>query len=243
MEITFKKTVQVKNLEQWFNCAPPEGGMKQWKPGRSAMEMARFALSERFPAFISEIAKGIGCKEKHFDCEPEALTPFNKDMGKSGPRHHDLLLVGKNLVIGVEAKVSEPYDSKISEKRKKAESENNNNMICRLDSCLSYLYGTNLPKNVEDLYYQLFSATIGTILAAKNNHKTKALVLFITFTGDVEKERYYNKHIQDNEDAFKAFCNSLGLGDEGGKIPNVPGDPQIECWIKSVKINIGNYSF
>ena len=44
MKITISKTVKITSLEQWFNCAPPKGGAIQWKPGRSAQEMARFAL-------------------------------------------------------------------------------------------------------------------------------------------------------------------------------------------------------
>ena len=207
------------------------------------MEMARFALSERFPSFISDITKSIGCKDSHFDCEPEALTPFNKEMGKSGPRHHDLLLVGKDLVIGIEAKVSEPFDLRIGDKRKKAENDHNDNMLLRLDSCLEFLYGKDIPQNTDGLYYQLFSATVGTIIAAQKKGIKKALVLIITFTGNVEKEKNYYSNVNENENAFKAFCNSLGLGEEGGKIPIIPGSNQTECWIKSVKVDIGEYAF
>lgn len=240
MRITIEKNLQISTVDQWFQVAPPKGESSQWRPGRSAMEMARFALSDKFPTFIANIIRDIGDQEDYFTCEPEAKTSFSKGMGTSGPRNHDLLMIGSSMVIGLEAKVSEPFDKQIKAKRIGA----TDNMKCRLNACLDYLYGeNNHPGNAEDLYYQLFSATIGTILEAERNKKKKALVLFITFNGDVDKEPQYADHIQANDEAFKSFCTSLGLSEKGGKLSSIPGakDKDLECWIKGVKVTIGDY--
>lgn len=238
MKIEIKKTIDIKNINQWFNVAPPEGGEKQWVEGRSAMEMARLALSRRFPELICQVLKECEIKDDYFLCEPEALTPFEKGMGNSGPRHHDLLMIGKDTIIGIEAKVSEPFDKKIKDKRFGA----SDNMCRRLDSCIDYLY-KNKPDNVEDLYYQLFSATVGSIIEAKKHEKKNVVSLFIVFDGDVLKEPQYEDKVKENEKAFKAFCQSFGLDETGGKIPNIPKAIDVNCWIKKIKIHIDNYSF
>ncbi len=240
MKINIRKTTEIHSLDQWFNVAPPEGGSKQWKVGRSALEMARFALSEEFSTVIDKVLKECGLNEHSFICEPEALTSFEHGMGTGGPRHHDLLMIGSNTVIGIEAKVSESFDRRIGEKRKGA----SENMNQRLDSCLQYLYNST-PENAGELYYQLFSATIGSIIAAKSQKEKNiknVISLFVVFVGNVDKEDDYDKRVSDNDEAFKQFCESFGLDENGGKLPEIPKAPEINCWIKKVKVHIGDYS-
>ena len=241
MNITIKKGKTITSLDDWYRIAPPKGEKAQWKVGRSAMEMARFALSERFPVFISDLVDQRHITDKSFECEPEAKTYFEKGMGTGGPRNHDLLMIGNNSIIGIEAKVSESYDKRIKDKRVGA----SKNMVKRLDSCLSFLYGESIPQNANELYYQLFSATIGTILAAKENHKQKAVVIFLTFSGNVSKDPHYDDKVEKNKKAFKSFCTSLGLSENGGKISFIPGlgQNQIETWITHAEVIIDyNYS-
>lgn len=238
MKITISKTVKITSPEQWFNCAPPKGGAIQWKPGRSAQEMARFALSTQFPILIENILAEYGIKDSAFTCEPEAETPFENGMGTSGPRNHDLLMLGNDTAIGVEAKVSESFDKQIKEKRIGA----SKNMHTRLDSCLDFMYSSR-PDNAEELYYQLFSATIGTIIEAKKNHFKNAIALFVVFVGNVAKEPNYADHLSINKKAFADFCASFGLDEKGGRLPEVPGAKGIKVWIKKVEVNIENFKF
>ena len=231
----------INSVEDWFNAAPPKGEKTQWKVGRSALEMARFAVSDDFPHFISKICKWAGINDESFNCEPEAKTSFDKGMGTSGPRNHDLLMIGESSVIGIEAKVSESFDKQIKVKKVNA----SENMHTRLDACKNYLFGDK-DINVDEMYYQLFSATIGTILEAKRNEKTKAVALFLTFTGNVSKEPEYGENVKINNHAFELFCSELGLGPEGGKLKNVPGlnGKPIECYVKKVNVEIAyNYEY
>lgn len=238
MKIEITKKVGISSLEQWFNAAPPKGEAMQWKPGRSALELARFALSNRFPEFIEGILTEYGIKENTFVCEPEAETPFEKGMGTSGPRNHDLLMLGKKTVIGIEAKVSETFDKQIKDKRIGA----SDNMMTRLDKCLDFIYEER-PANAEDLYYQLFSATVGTVIEAKKHNYKNAVALFIVFVGDVAKEPKYAEHIKTNNDAFTAFCKTFGLEEKGGRLPELPGAPGVNVWIRKCEVNIGDYQF
>lgn len=239
MKVIIRKKEQIKNIEQWFRIAPPKGRAKQWKKGRSALEMARFTLSKDFPKIIDTIIEEYGLGEKSFLCEPEATTGFEKWMGQKGPREHDLLMIGSDTIIGIEAKVSEPFDKKIKDKRKEAKEKKNENVILRLDSCLEYLYGEKVPENAEDLYYQLFSATIGSVIEAKKRNKKNVISLFIVFSGNIDADGEYEKKIQENDKAFKDFCSTLNIGETGGKIPFIPNAPDINCWVKKLVIDIG----
>jgi hypothetical protein len=225
----------ITSLDKWFELAPPKRKEKQWKVGRSAMEMARFALSDSFSGFISQVLKECKLESlaSDFECEPEANSSFGKGMGKGESRNHDLLMIGKDVLIGVEAKVSESFDKQISKKRKEVKDQT------RINKFIQYIYGDNAPKNVKDLYYQLFSATIGSIKEAERRGDiNNVIVLFIVF-----KEKLENKKTNDkNDEAFNAFCTSLNL--KKNQPISFPEAQNINCWIKKVEIGINsNYQF
>lgn len=231
MSITIKKTVKITNLGDWFKYASPKGEEKQWKKGRSALEMASFALSDDFEAQIRNVLSDCGINGNvNLTCEPEAETRFpSKVYGTGGPRNHDLLITSENIVVGVEAKVSEPFDKKISERKKNA----SNNLLKRIEGFADLLYGERRPDNFDDLRYQLFSATVGTIIEANNRNVDNAIMLVIVFEGNgVDKEKDYKKNVEQNDDDYKKFCQSLGLSENGGVI-NVSGT---KCWIKKIKV-------
>ena len=239
MKYTITKRNQIKNISDWFMFAPPKGGDKQWKTGRSAFEMARFATSPEFSNLIEGLLNEVGVKKSQtFNCEPEAETCFPSDrMGTGGPRNHDLLMVSKDCVIGIEAKVSESFDKTIGEKRKDA----GDNMNKRLNGAVEYLFGDKVPQNVEELRYQLFSATIGTLEEAKKYNLKTAIVLVLVFTGEVEREKNYEDNISRNNKDFEAFCKAVGVGPDGSV--NVAAAEGIKCYLKKVEVNISKFDF
>lgn len=238
MKIEIEKSLKIKDLGDWFKYAPPKGEEKQWVKGRSALEMAAFALSKGFPTEIKKVLKECGFSPNHnFICEPEAETRFPSDrFGIGGPRNHDLLMVSDDLIIGIEAKVSESFDKKISERRHGA----SDNLNMRIDAFASMLYGDKVPKNFNDLRYQLFSATIGTIIEAQQRSKSgkpikNCLMLVVVFSGKgVKAENNYSDKVKTNDADYIEFCRSLGLPDNGGRI-EIEG---INCWIKKITVRI-----
>lgn len=228
MKIDIYKGQEINSIEEWGNYARPKSD-KHWKDGRSAKEMAKLALSDDFRNIISTILKELSIHETSYKCEPEAKTCFGKGFGKGGPRNHDLLMIGNESVIGIEAKVSESFDKKVSEKS-----------TARVDALIKFLYGKDIEINKDKLFYQLLTSSVGTIKEALNNGKKKAVVLFITFNGNVYKEKQYEKHIKINTEAFSYFSESLRLNDSG-KLVRIPGcDNKVECWIKHITIDIGS---
>ena len=238
MKITIRKNEEeINSLEKWYKYAGPKTKERHWQPGRSALEFARFALSDAFTKFTESLLSYYNISEDYFICEPEALTPFEKGMGSGGPRNHDLLMISKNTVVGIEAKVSESFDKRLKAKRKFG----GKNMNTRLNACLDFMH-KQCPANAENLHYQLYSATIGTVIEAKKRGLSNAVVLFVVFIGDVAKERDYDKRIKNNNDAFIDFCKTFNLDEHGGCIPGIPGAPSINVVIKKVEVNIDDYN-
>lgn len=239
MEITIKKNIEITSLDQWFLVAPPKGREAQWKNGRSAKELARFATDPSFKDFILKVLEQENIQEQNFTCEPEAETQLKStiDMGINGPRNHDLLMIGsKDCVIGVEAKVSEGFgNNTILEEWEKADTKNKKEK--RIPGLIQFVSNNTFsslddaPDNIKSLMYQLFTATAGTVIEAKNKGKKKALVLVIVFTGNVDKEKGYNDNLKNNEKAFNAFVKAF--------FPK--GETMIQgvaCRMKKVEVNI-----
>lgn len=203
MSITIKKNFTITNLNDWFIVAPPKGKEKQWKDGYSAKELAKFvtAYKEKFNELIKSIVtESFGSKISASFCgEPEAETKL-PPKGSRGPRNHDLLLYNKDLVIGIEAKVNEPFGNRsILEEYEDAQKNNRQHMINRID----WLKRTILPapqkEEANHLKYQLFTATAGTLLEAYRRKVKKCIVLVLSFEYDNQKSN------DDNNNAFKKF--------------------------------------
>lgn len=243
MEIIIKKekddkVYPINNVKDWKTYAPPQNPNTQWVEGKSAKTLAEYVFKDDKKDFEQKIGGLLSSLSlaipQTFTCEPEAKTYFPSNWGTSGPRSHDLLMVGKaDILIGIEAKVDEPFGEKLSTMRKTAEKKNadgGKNMNLRIDSILNFLYPKGAPTNSEDLMYQLLSATAGTIIEAKRQGKKNAVALFMVFkTKGIQQNR-----IEDNNSKFEVFCKSLGLSLEGGAIA-IDG---VKCWIKKVNIDL-----
>lgn len=233
MKIEIEKTLKIKSLGDWFNYAPPKGEEKQWEKGRSALEMASFALSDKFCPEIEKVLKDCGMKcKQNFVCEPEAETYFPSDrFGIRGPRNHDLLMHSDDLVIGIEAKFSETFDKEISDRMEGA----SDNLKKRIRAFSNMLYGDKEPENFKELRYQLFSATVGTIIEAQQRSIKNCIMLVVVFVGKgVKEDKNYQNKVVTNDKDYIEFCRSLGIPDVGGKIVV----ENINCWIKKIKVTI-----
>lgn len=237
MEIIFEKYSDKIVESNWEASWQPKD-KKQWKDGRSSKELAKFASSESFKELILCVLKACNIEEQNFKCEPEAKASLGNGFGTGGCRNHDLLMIGdKDCVIGVEAKVSEPFDEKMKIKKGKQGKDKHGNT--RADKLANILCGNNI--NYEEIGYQLFTATYGTMKEAYNQGKDHCIMLFIVFKGNVCKEPNYDKHCAENNTIFENFCKFVNL--QNGLIKRTIIDRTITCWIKKVEVIIGtNYS-
>ncbi len=247
MKLEIKKVSTIKDLGTWFKYAEPEGGESQWKEGRSAMEFARYMISSNnnLPREISLYLESIGFKNEDYICYPEEVTSFdNCDLGKGSGRHHDGLLVSESYLVGIEAKVSEPFDYPIYKKIENAKnnSDGGYNMCTRMSKSLKLLkpdFNDDTLNSVKSIMYQLISGSVGTIIESRNRKKSKAVFLIIEFDGDVEKETNYSAKIKNNQTAYDDFLTFLNLKDKDDKNRYIDVDGgTIRLWINKIRITI-----
>lgn len=245
MNLQIKKTNEINDVCSWFRYAEPEGGQRQWKEGRSAMEFARFMLSGngKMPKLIQQYLNSIGCKDEVFTCYPEEVTNYDtKKFGSGTGRHHDGLLVSNNYLIGIEAKVSEPFDKEISIKLEDAmkNKDKGENMRKRIFSSLKMIksdFNDESLGSVKSLMYQLVSGTVGTIIESQNRGKKNACFLIIEFVGDVDKEKDYNIKVENNGKAYEDFLKFLDLSNKSDEERFICKD-DLKIWIKKIRITI-----
>ncbi|MCQ2336879.1 MAG: hypothetical protein MJ010_06850 [Paludibacteraceae bacterium] len=206
MEIKIEKGGHViSNFLEWELYGKPKS-LKQWKSGRSSMEMAKFALSNEFKDMISELLSSLKIKEQDFNCEPEATTSLGRGFGKGGCRNHDLLMIGEDCVIGIEAKVSESFGKPVKEVLAKQQIKHIKLEKTRVYKLYNYLFPSKI-NDIQKCYigYQLLTATMGTLRVAHDKNYKNAIFLVVVFARDDIKEKNYIKNCKKNNMDFEAF--------------------------------------
>lgn len=259
MKLEIKKNNIIKDVDTWFKFAEPKGGEKQWKEGRSAKVFAQYMTSSNgdIPTEIENYLKNIGISDRYFVCYPEEETSFDGyKLGKGAGRNHDGLLVSKGFLVGIEAKVSEPFDLSIKAKMDgaKKNSDKGENMHTRIFNSLKMInpeFCDESLNSVGSLMYQLISGTIGTIIEAKRRSLSKAAFLIIEFDGDVDNKGKANeKNIVLNQNAYNEYLAFLHLSNKEDKDRFILLEDGIKVWISKINIwvkketyqyyNIGN---
>ena len=218
----------ITTVEEWYQFAPPKAKGKHWKDGRSAKSLAQFMTDKNQVKKLEDILVELEYDTNGvISCTPEANTVLPC---KGNGRNHDLLMIGEDFVVGIEAKVSEPFGEEISTELIEA-SDNKKN---RIDTLANKLFGCkiNEVKDGLELRYQLLTGVYGTLLEAENNKKSKALFLVIVFTDGLTSED--ENAVNRNNDDFKNFCQQIGLSAEGGTICK----SNVALTIKKVEISL-----
>lgn len=222
----------IESIDQW----PRPMRQNQWKDGRSALLLADFVLNPKsspvFHELIATVLKQCNIVEQGFVCEPEAKRGLGKDFG-SGNRNHDLLMIGEHDgVIGIEAKVSEPFGNySIDDIIVNGDTEGKRNRAEQLINTLA----PNSYRDSKQKNYQLFTALQSTLSCAEKSSELKNIIfLVIVFTGDVLKEKNYEERCRKNNETFKSFLEYINA-DESGQILK---DKPINCWVKKVEVEV-----
>ena len=218
----------ITTVEEWYQFAPPKAKGKHWKDGRSAKSLAQFMTDKNQVKKLEDILVELEYDTNGvISCTPEANTVLPC---KGNGRNHDLLMIGEDFVVGIEAKVSEPFGEEISTELIEA-SDNKKN---RIDTLANKLFGCkiNEVKDGLELRYQLLTGVYGTLLEAENNQKSKALFLVVVFTDGITRED--ENAVNRNNDDFKNFCQQIGLSAEGGTICK----SNVDLTIKKVEISL-----
>ena len=196
-----------------------------WKRGRSAMTAAA-CWEESQPMLPSDITRTLE------DCDEPSLSNLELLIaipewkvelpGGDTASQTDILAVTRNVaglvILGVEAKVDEPFGPTLEEKKRGA----TKGQLGRI----AYL-GNELGRRVPfggHVRYQLLHRTVSALLTARAFHAPVAVMLVHSFS-PVSKWR----------DDFEAFCESLGciaLSQEMREVPNIKGQRLLLGWCK-----------
>ena len=218
----------ITTVEEWYQFAPPKAKGKHWKDGRSAKSLAQFMTDKNQVKKLEDILVELKYGTNGvISCTPEANTVLPC---KGNGRNHDLLMIGKDFVVGIEAKVSEPFGEEISTELIEA----SDNKKGRIDKLANELFGCEIYKVKDglELKYQLLTGVYGTLREAEKNKKSKALFLVIVFTDGITRED--ENAVNRNNDDFKNFCKCINLSEEGGTICK----SNVALTIKKVEISL-----
>ncbi len=156
-----------------------------WKPGRSAMELARAWLRDGPPACPAELralldshdaTRGIVLKNGR----PEHVTPLPE---RGEGRNHDLWLRGEGplgrTTICIEAKADEPFGERLGKQLTVARKRQpNTGAPERARALLTILFGKECNPEAapwRELRYQLITGTVGAALQAVTDTSAAAV--------------------------------------------------------------------
>ena len=170
------------DIDTWFKKCPPMGGIKQWKDGRSAKELARY-MTKNYPAVPEEVENlllNFTSADSEFEWDAEYVTSFEKHgLGKGEGRNHDGMMVNGDIFVGVEGKADESLGNLLGEELENA----SDNKMTRINGMIEMLFDDEAI-NHENLRYQLITASTATLLEAKERNLSKALLLVLVFKKD-----------------------------------------------------------
>ena len=183
------------DLEDWQLRAGPKSSA-QWKPGRSALEVARAWLAAMPTGLPSEVQGALASHADfgaviRWEGEPEVRLAFD---GRGEPRNTDLLVIAQDsagpLLIAVEAKADESFDrdyatvlvESLEVKIAKPASHALERAIDLAETLLPP-HRTNQP-TLSSLRYQLFTAAAGALCEAERRGIARAVLLVHEFVTD-----------------------------------------------------------
>ena len=224
-----KNNKEIHSNQGWLEIAPPEGGEKQWKPLHSASEFADYCLftDGYVPKEIDDYLSSLGISDDSFDAEPECITSLCEyGFGKNGPRHHDLLMQSKEIVVGIEAKATETLDEYVTEKCKGKLSPNQE---LRYPGLCREILGREL-KECSNIRYQLLSATAGTLIEARKRGVKKAALIILLFESEITSK----EHVLGTKNDVDVFCNMLKKKPNGSY--EIPFAPDIDFYVEYIGV-------
>ncbi len=204
------QSTEINSIDSWrINCAP-KGKDAQWKPKRSAMELARFWTNKdhqkEFLAFIQNVLPNIS-----FDYAiPEFPTKFDD---YRSPRQNDLVIFAQNndkkVLISIEGKADEPYGNKlVKEELEKArqtlETKPSSNKLKRIEELIELF--SSLPRLLK-CRYQLLTWLAGSIKKAEGYTDTIILI-----SQEFHSDKTTNANIERNSNDLNRFVDLISNG-------------------------------
>ncbi|MBP7735463.1 MAG: hypothetical protein KA369_05765 [Spirochaetes bacterium] len=190
----------INSLKDWETKCPPAKD-EHWKDGRNAKELGRAWITDftkQGELINNLINQYFESKIDFIMVSPEFETRFDK---YGSGRKHDLLIIGQlnkdKIVIGIEAKVDEPFSNKLIKEyllQKQLDIWNgeNSNVPARIEELLKAIFQKKFTIKHLELRYQLVYS-IASILAEAKIRKAKYAFFII--------EKFVTEKINQRQDS------------------------------------------
>jgi len=226
--IVTKRDTNIRTVEQWFNLAPPKGGIEQWVPGRSAFECARaWCADGDGPCIPPELLALLSSRSETQNvtitsATPEHRVPFDDLPGE--PRNADVVAVGDDpngrLAINIEAKADEPFDQYVRDillsAARRIAADEPTNSVKRIQNLAQSILPPRVNEAISlgDLRYQLLTGVAGAIAFASDVGANRAAFLVHEFITDRTDDEKHRTNTQDLDNFVLRLSRGL--------IPSVP---------------------
>jgi len=215
LELTTPQGSPITQYQEWTR---PKKDY-QWKAGRSAMELARSWFRNDRPEppdeLLSLFHPDTRFKELQFTSGTPELVTSLPERGEG--RNHDLSLIAttqnEQVTVTIEAKADEPFGSDtILEYYTKAitrrEKETSTRVPERIEQLLS-MVDPDVPieeSKWKDIRYQLLTALCGTILQARIDDSSLAVLVVHEFRSDGTSAYKHKRNHSDLEDFLSVLA-------------------------------------
>ncbi len=215
-----KNNNHIESVEDWFRLAPPKEGLRQWKDGRSAKELAKTWFPQpgtpRIPADLIVLLNGHPAliNTEILEGSPEHKIQLDNFRGET--RNADLVLIGKRgeskVSINIEAKADEPYDQTIAEKLRSVKNPRSK-IPDRIDLLCQALFGETPESNPKllSLRYQLLTGCAGAMIEASKIGAGVAVFVVHVFISDAVDD----KKVRLNDIDYIRFLKRMGYTGTG----------------------------
>lgn len=215
----------VVDLKTWKKECPPKESY-QWKDKRSAKLLAEY-ITTNLPQVPIEIEKALSSivdTNAVFDWDAEYVTALP---GRGEGRNHDAVFFNEDILVSIEAKVDEPLGDLISEQIKGATV----NKLHRISEMLGFIFKDGFSE-YGNLRYQLLTASVGTLLEAKERKVEKAVLLVLIFKTEGESD---DEKLKGNSNDIAQFLKATNAKDEDG-LKVIPNNTDIKLYFKEIVI-------
>ena len=248
-----KQGKPITNLDEWHDRARPKNE-NQWKPGRSALELANawLATGSQLP---DDLLRAFGAnrmfgKIGSWHAEPEVRLPF--DQSGREPRNSDLVVEARDehgrFLTAIEAKADESFGENSAQKLADALDQlltkPRSKQFHRMEQLCMAILGPKKQRDVplKDIRYQLLTATAGAICEAARRGIDRAVLFIQEFVTDQTRD---SRHLANQMDLdlfvrriSHGTCTSVPCGKIIGPIA-LPGEP---LFSNSIRFFIGKVS-
>lgn len=203
--------IPIHSVEDWFRLAPPKKGIKHWKDGQSAKELAKAWFKTGVPR-VPEDLKALFQSHpatQYLVIEigiPEMATHLDNFGGEQ--RNHDLILVGHvggiRTLVAVEAKADEEFGLAIQEYRT-SKLGTSSKVPERVDLLLGSIFGRPIDEELGRLRYQLLHGLGGALIEAKGQGAAQAVFVVHEFISDKINQDKVDRNAADFERFVRTF--------------------------------------